>query len=93
MAAAILSLTSLWVAPGCRVSAARAPQFQLATFAADATVPLGHALIASARPPARHIADPLSARGYVLLGAGKPLVVVSIESVSYTHLDVYKRQV
>lgn len=89
-AAALLSLGGLLLAAGCRVPAARAPRFRLALFAADVTVPLGHALIASARPPARRIADPLSARGYVLLGAGKPLVVVSVEWCEIRN-DAYDR--
>ncbi len=66
---------------GCRQPAAgsKPANFQIATFAADVTVPIGHPLLGGLRPPAKEIKDPLSARGFVLLGAAKPLVVVAVE--------------
>ena len=40
---------------------------QLATFQSDVTPPLGHPLCAGWYPPAKGIADPLSALGLVLV--------------------------
>lgn len=55
--------------------------FRLATFSADVTPPLGHSLLGGATtpPPAHVIDDPLLARGFVLIGGEKPVVVVSID--------------
>ena len=56
-------------------------EFRLATFSADVTPPLGHPLLGGTTtpPPAHAIDDPLFARGFVLLGGEKPIVVVSID--------------
>lgn len=51
----------------------------IATFRVDATPPLGSPLSGGQRPPARTIVDPLSARGIVLLGAQKPIVLVAVD--------------
>ena len=40
---------------------------QLATFQSDVTPPLGHPLCAGWYPPAKGIADPLSALGLILV--------------------------
>lgn len=53
--------------------------FRLATFSADVTCPLGHPLIAGLREPAKKIVDRLSARGFVLLGRGKPIVLCAVD--------------
>jgi hypothetical protein len=53
--------------------------FRIATFTADVTCPLGHPLIAGLREPAKTIVDPLSARGFVLLGGGKPIVLCAVD--------------
>jgi hypothetical protein len=66
-----------WVlAPGVR---AAEPVFQLATFTAEVTVPLGHALMGGGIAPAKEIVDPLFAQGLVLLGAGQPIVLVAVD--------------
>jgi hypothetical protein len=62
-------------------SAAGAPALlaaepRLATFEADVTPPLGSPLFTG---PARSIVDPLGARGLVLLGNGRPLVIAVID--------------
>lgn len=51
----------------------------VATFAADVTVPLGHALMGGGILPAREIVDPLWARGVVLWGGGSPVVLVAVD--------------
>lgn len=53
--------------------------FRLATFAADITVPIGHPLMGGGIAPAKEIVDPLEARGLVLLGSGKPIVLVALD--------------
>jgi hypothetical protein len=52
---------------------------RLATFSADVTPPPGHALMGGGIAPAREVLDPLSARGFVLLGDGKPVVLAAID--------------
>lgn len=54
-------------------------QFSLATFQADITPPLGHALMGGGVAPAREIVDPLFAQGVVLLGGSDPVVWVSLD--------------
>jgi hypothetical protein len=65
------------------VIAQPAPQpkdgFRLATFEADVTPPLGHPLIGGLRPPAKAIADRLTARGVVLLGNEQPVLIVALD--------------
>lgn len=56
----------------------RRTRFQLTTFSADVTVPLGHGMMGGAWLSTR-VADPLEARGFVFLGAGEPVVFVSVD--------------
>jgi hypothetical protein len=53
--------------------------WRLATFSSDITPPIGHPLIAGLRPAAKTIQDRLSARGVVLTGGEKPLVVCGLD--------------
>jgi len=53
--------------------------FQVATFEADITISVGHACMGGGVADAREIADPLFAKGFVLLGAGQPVVVVALD--------------
>jgi hypothetical protein len=55
------------------------PEFRLATFSADVTVPIGHRLMGILPARAARVADPLEARGFVLLGADKPIVWVAVD--------------
>jgi len=54
---------------------------RVVTFETDVTPPIGSPLCYSAVPPAREIVDPLTARGIVLLGAGKPIVLCVVDWV------------
>jgi hypothetical protein len=54
-------------------------EFALATFSADVTPPLGHPLMGGGIAPAAEIVDPLSARGFVFSGVGKPIVLAAID--------------
>lgn len=53
--------------------------FRVATFSVDVTPPVGHPLLAGQVPSAIGVADPLFAKGFVLLGAGKPIVFVAVD--------------
>jgi hypothetical protein len=55
------------------------PTYHLATFSSDATPPLGHPLCGGWIMPARGTDDPLRAFGIVLLSAGKPVVLCSVD--------------
>src|SRR5262249_50697562 len=63
---------------------------RLATFSADVTPPLGHALMGGGITPARKIIDPLFARGFVLLGSGAPIVLAAIDWCEIRN-DAYER--
>lgn len=54
----------------------QAAELRVAVFNVDATPPLGSPV---AYVPARKIEDPLSARGIVLTGAGKPIVLCAVD--------------
>jgi hypothetical protein len=69
------SAASLWV----HLGSAAQPRLRLATFQAEVTPPIGHPLIAGAVAPAKEIIDPLYAQGFVLLGAGDPIVFVTVD--------------
>ena len=55
-------------------------RFQLATFTADVTVPVGHGMMGGSWKSTK-IADPLEAHGVVLLGGERPIVVVAVVPV------------
>lgn len=67
-----------------------APEFKLATFSADVTPQIGHALCGGMVAPASKIADPLSARGVVLLGPDQPLLIVALDWTELRN-DAYAR--
>ncbi len=54
-------------------------EFEIATFRCDVTPPLGHSLLGGWIPPALAIDDALEAIGYVLFGAGTPIVVCALD--------------
>ncbi|MBX7168036.1 MAG: hypothetical protein K1X74_17000 [Pirellulales bacterium] len=56
------------------------PDFWLATFSVDVTIPLGHPCMGGGISPAVRIDDPLLARGVVLGGRGlEPLVICGVD--------------
>ncbi len=73
-----LLLLSPGLSGSARVFAADAG-FRLATFEADITIPIGHACMGGGVQDAQRILDPLFAKGFVLLGAGEPIVVVALD--------------
>ncbi|MBX7168845.1 MAG: hypothetical protein K1X74_21090 [Pirellulales bacterium] len=62
-------------------SAVGAETLQIAVFQSDVTPPLGSPLCEGAVPPAARIVDRLTARGIVLVGAGKPIVLCAVDWV------------
>jgi hypothetical protein len=66
------------------------PSLQLATFTADVTPPLGHPCMGGGIAPAARIDDPLFANGLVLVGRGKPIVLVGIDWCEIRN-DAYER--
>ncbi len=54
---------------------------RVATFRLDATPPLGSPLCDALVAPAARVDDPLSVRGVVILGAGKPIVLCAVDWV------------
>src|SRR5207245_4163588 len=53
--------------------------FQLTSFTAEVTPPLGHPLMGGGIAPAQKVVDPLFAHGLVVLGAGKQIVLMDID--------------
>jgi hypothetical protein len=70
-AGALLSSRELWGADG--------KAFRMGTFRFDVTPPLGHSLCGGWIKPVEAIDDSLEAIGYVLLGAGEPIVVCVVD--------------
>lgn len=58
---------------------ARGGDFQVTLFEADITIPIGHACMGGGVSDATEIVDPLYAKGFVLVGAGEPIVVVALD--------------
>lgn len=72
------------------------PPLRIATFQADVTPPLGSPLCCAAGvKPAAKIVDPLSARGIVLLGPPKPIVLVAVdwEGIANEGWDEWRRAI
>lgn len=83
----------LWVL--CLLGCSTAPDagngpFRIATFAADITPPVGHALCGGMVAPAARIADPLSGRGIILWGGEAPLVIAALDWTELRN-DAYDR--
>jgi len=64
--------------------------YLLATFSADVTPPIGHALMGGGIAPAAKVMDPLEARGFVLVGGEKPVVVCAVDWCEIRN-DAYDR--
>ncbi|MBC8327065.1 MAG: hypothetical protein H8E27_15720 [Verrucomicrobia subdivision 3 bacterium] len=59
------------------ISSLAAP-FAVAPFSAEVTVPVGHGMMGGLWK-AKRVADPLYAKGVVVLGGEKPVVMVSVD--------------
>ena len=58
---------------------AEPPAYRLATFECDVTIPLNHRCMGVLPTKSKEILDALEARGFVLLGPDKPVVLVSVD--------------
>ncbi len=88
-------LVSLAVALASAAACAQEP-LRVATFQVDVTPPLGTPLCCDTGvKPAVRIDDPLSARGILLIGAGKPIVLVAVDWVGIANQgwDEWRREV
>src|SRR5208282_4013840 len=63
---------------------------RLATFVAEVTPPLKHPCMGGGIAPVARIDDPLFVHGFVLLGAGKPIVLVAVDWCEIRN-DAYER--
>src|SRR5258706_2154695 len=78
------------------VAAFAAEPLRVATFKVDVTPPFGSPLCCSAGvKPAEKIVDPLSARGIILLGPPKPIVLVAVdwEGIANEGWDEWRRSI
>ncbi len=82
----VLSLTFLVFAlPPFPCAAGERGGLQIATFQADVTPPMGSVLCHGNVSPVKEIVTPLYARGIVLLGAGEPIVICSLDWVAVSN--------
>ncbi len=83
----------LGVATLTEKSMSEGPDFRLAVFSVDVTIPLGHPCMGGGISPAKEVEDPLYARGFVLAGADSPIVVVSFDwcEIRGTSFEKWKR--
>lgn len=54
-------------------------EIKVATFQADVTIPIGHRCMGVLPTKSKDVHDPLEAKGFVLLGDEKPIVVVAVD--------------
>ena len=52
---------------------------RVTTFEADITIPIGHACMGGGIADAKEVIDPLYAKGFVLLGGAKPVVLAALD--------------
>ncbi len=70
------------------------PPLQVATFNCDISPPIGSPLCYGHIAPAKKIVDPLSARGVIILGAEKPIVLLALDWVGANNgaQDLWKKR-
>jgi hypothetical protein len=66
-------------APALLQAAQSGASLKIATFRFDVTPPVGHPLCGGWITPVKDVEDSLEAIGFVLLGAGKPIVICSVD--------------
>ena len=71
------------------------PDFSLACFSCDVTVPLGAPILGSACVRAKYVSHPLQVQGVVLLGAGEPIVVAAADftSIGNDSYELWTREI
>ena len=79
-AAAGLAAATLWkLQPAQAAPAVSAKNLKLAPFKFDATPPIGHGCCGGWIKPIEIVDDPMEALGFVLLGAGAPIVICVVD--------------
>ncbi|HVK07774.1 MAG TPA: hypothetical protein VM597_03245 [Gemmataceae bacterium] len=66
------------------------PKLTVSTFTEDVTPPVGHACMGGGISPVKEVVDPLFANGFVLDGAGDPIVLVAVDWCEIRN-DAYDR--
>lgn len=97
---AFLSLLIIVLSITCPVSLSQAAApsqpapLQVATFECDITPPIGSPLCYGHVAPAKKIVDPLSARGIIIFGSDKPIVLLALDWVGANNgaQDVWKQK-
>jgi len=73
--------TFLTLAASATAARSAEKQLEIATFQVDATPPLGDPLCFGLCEPASRVDDPLTARGMILMNAGRPIVLCAVDWV------------
>ncbi|HEX4613586.1 MAG TPA: hypothetical protein VH092_35720 [Urbifossiella sp.] len=73
------ALAALAAAPFATARPPEPDPLTLATFTAEVTIPIGHPCMGGGIAPAKEVLDPLEARGFVLRGAGRPVVFLAVD--------------
>ena len=79
LSAGAVAAAATATAPSRTIGAEKPGDLHLATFLFDVTPPMGHSLCGGWIESVLGVDDPLEAIGYVLLGAGKPIVVCVVD--------------
>lgn len=76
-------LSTLFCLGNCSQAAdsPKADTLRIATFEFDVSPPIGSPLCYGILPPVKEIVDPLSARGIIILGSDKPIVLLALDWV------------
>ena len=75
-----LGVATLWkLEPAGAAPAVSAKNLKIATFKFDVTPPIGHGCCGGWIKPIEVVDDPLEALGFVLLGAGDPIVICAVD--------------
>jgi len=78
--AAGLAAATLWkLQPALAAPTVDTKNLKIATFKFDVTPPIGHGCCGGWITPIQVVDDPMEALGYVLLGAGEPIVICAVD--------------
>ncbi len=72
------ALSSAWT-PGVLSAADAGGPVRLATFTCDVTPPMGHGCCGGWITPVKEVEDPLESIGVIILGAGQPIVISTVD--------------
>ena len=75
----VLLVSFLSITTFSTYAVAEKPKFQVSQFEADITIPIGHACMGGGIADAKELVDPLFAKGFVLTGLSRSVVVVLLD--------------